>query len=171
MHFNAYSGRGGLLAAELANLQPLTSVDALQDALARHLVRRATVSPEQVGPLLAWGDRLRPAFAAGPDVVRVVNALLDEAAARPFLSVHDGQPPHVHFAPESADVVTRVRAVTAGSLATVIAEAGPDRIGACAAPGCERVFVDVSRGGRRAFCSRTCATRVHVAAHRAARAR
>jgi predicted RNA-binding Zn ribbon-like protein len=73
----------------------------------------------------------------------------------------------MHYADEHADVVTRVRAVTAGGLAMVLTEAGPQRLGRCAAPGCRIVYVDVSRNGRRSYCSRLCATRVHVTTHRA----
>ncbi|MGC9538934.1 CGNR zinc finger domain-containing protein [Streptomyces sp. UG1] len=47
-----------------------------------------------------------------------------------------------------------------------VTETDPCRLGRCSAPGCRTVFVDVSRNGRRAYCSRLCATRVHVSAHR-----
>ncbi|WP_308259425.1 CGNR zinc finger domain-containing protein [Pseudonocardia sp. H11422] len=100
------------------------------------------------------------------DRIGHVNELLAQAAARPVISTHDGQPPHLHYADENADVVTRVQATTAAGLAMVLAGAGPDRLGRCAAPGCRTVFVDVSRGGRRTYCSPACATRVDVAAHR-----
>ena len=96
-----------------------------------------------------------------------MNALLADAAAQPFVSTHDGQPPHLHFAAEDADVVTRVRASTAAGVAMVLAESDPSRLGRCAAPGCRTVFVDVSRAGRRRYCTPACATRVNVAAHRA----
>lgn len=169
MHFNAYSGTGGLLAAALANAADRPhppAPEAAQALLEAHRVARAAVDDGQVAALLAWGDRLRPLFSAAQELVARVNVLLGEAAARPFLSTHDGQAPHLHYADEEADVVTRVRATTIASLATIVAEATADRLGACAAPGCRQVFVDVSRGGRRTYCTRTCATRMNVDAHR-----
>jgi predicted RNA-binding Zn ribbon-like protein len=117
---------------------------------------------------MGWRARLREAFRApGEARVRLVNALLAETATRPYVSTHDGEPPHLHYADERADVVTRVRAVTAAGVAVAVTEVGPERLGRCAAPGCELVFVDVSRNGRRAYCSRRCATRVNVTVHRA----
>jgi predicted RNA-binding Zn ribbon-like protein len=95
-----------------------------------------------------------------------VNGLLGEAVARPYISTHDGHAPHLHYADENADVVTRVKAVTAAGIAYVRAESDPDRLGRCAAPDCRTVFVDISQNGRRRYCSRQCATRVHVSAHR-----
>ncbi|PZS39469.1 MAG: hypothetical protein DLM62_08155 [Pseudonocardiales bacterium] len=41
------------------------------------------------------------------------------------------------------------------------------RLGTCAAPACERAFVDVSRNGSRRFCNTSCQNRVKAAAHRA----
>lgn len=88
-----------------------------------------------------------------PEQVGAVNRLLTEAAARPYVSTHDGQPPHLHYADENADVVTRVRAATAAGLAVVLTETDPCRLGRCSAPDCRAVFVDTSRNGRRAYCS------------------
>jgi hypothetical protein len=46
-----------------------------------------------------------------------VNGLPGEAVARPYISTHDGHAPHLHYADENADVVTRVKAVTAAGIA------------------------------------------------------
>jgi predicted RNA-binding Zn ribbon-like protein len=40
----------------------------------------------------------------------------------------------------------------------------------CAAPACDRVFVDVARDAQRRFCSPRCQSRVKAAAHRARKA-
>jgi predicted RNA-binding Zn ribbon-like protein len=42
------------------------------------------------------------------------------------------------------------------------------RLGTCAAPRCDRVYVDVSRNATRRFCSTACQNRVKAAAFRAA---
>ncbi len=168
MHFNAYGGNAALLAAALANLDERCDPRTLESLLNEHRVARAHLSIEQLDLVLAWRPRLWEVFAAptGPDQVAAVNQLLADAAARPYVSTHDGQPLHLHYADENADVVTRVRAVTAAGLALVLTETDPCRLGRCQAPGCRTVFVDVSRNGRRTYCSRQCATRVHVSAHR-----
>ncbi len=66
-----------------------------------------------------------------------------------------------------SDGGARPVASAAAGVAMVLAESDPSRLGRCAAPGCRTVFVDVSRAGRRRYCTPACATRVNVAAHRA----
>ncbi len=169
MHFNTYGGNAALLAAALANLGPGRGRAEVEELLSDHRVARATLTAGQLDELRRWCARLWDAFAAAttPGKIASVNALLADAAAQPFVSTHDGQPPHLHYAAEDADVVTRVRASTAAGVAMVLAESDPGRLGRCAAPGCRTVFVDVSRAGRRRYCTPGCATRVNVAAHRA----
>jgi predicted RNA-binding Zn ribbon-like protein len=64
-------------------------------------------------------------------------------------------------------VLARVRAVTATELAYVLCDYGGHRLGRCLDERCHRVFVDVSKGGRRQFCSTRCANRVNAVRHRA----
>jgi predicted RNA-binding Zn ribbon-like protein len=52
-------------------------------------------------------------------------------------------------------------------MATVLGSEYADRLGVCAAPACDRVFVDVSRNGTKRFCTEACQSRVKAAAHRA----
>lgn len=96
-----------------------------------------------------------------------LNRLLAAFEPSPFLAEHDGQEPHFHFAPDDGPDARRVGASLTMALAHVVVDHGGDRLGTCGAPGCERVFVDQTRNANQRFCSRTCATRVHVAEHRA----
>lgn len=73
-----------------------------------------------------------------------------------FLTTHDGMDPHLHFAETSDGLVERVRAVTAGGLAIFMTEAAGGRLGTCARSGCNKVFADTSRAGRRTYCSTRC---------------
>lgn len=168
MHFNAYGGNAALLSAAVANLDFTAGTSSVEELLTDHRVDRATLTADQLAQLMTWRVRLREVFAAAttPEKVALVNELLAEATARPYVSTHGGRAPHLHYADEDDDVLTRVRATTAAGLALVIAESDPHRLGRCAAPGCQTVFVDVSRNARRTYCSRLCATRVHVSAHR-----
>lgn len=163
-----------MLAAELANLDPDTADTGTVRALIEaRWVARADVAPADVCGLLEWGARLRTVFTAPSAAAKVgqLNTLLAEVAARPYISTHDGQPPHLHYYDHTGPVVARVRAQTAAALSLVLVDAGAQRIGSCAAPGCPTVFVDTSRAGRRTYCTPRCATRVNVSAHRARAAR
>ncbi|MFD0656685.1 CGNR zinc finger domain-containing protein [Thermocatellispora tengchongensis] len=98
--------------------------------------------------------------------VDLVNELLVAAeVTRPYISRHDGRPPHIHYAGEDAALVERLKAYTAAGLANAVCQ-DPGRLGRCGRPGCGIAYVDTSRNGRRRFCSIRCANRVHVADHR-----
>jgi hypothetical protein len=54
------------------------------------------------------------------------------------------------------------------ALAEVLRDEGAARLRGCAAPGCDGVFVDLSRNRSRRYCDTgNCGNRVHVAAYRA----
>ncbi|GAB3572253.1 CGNR zinc finger domain-containing protein [Amycolatopsis endophytica] len=167
MHFNPYGGAGAQAAAGLANMPGASAADLVRMMRAAGMSLTRLSAAEAAGTR-EWGHRLREVFAE-PDPDRridLVNALLAESACRPFISRHDGLPAHLHYAYEEDDRGRRVRAYTAGGLAHLLCEDG-GRMGVCASADCDTVFVDTSRNGRRRFCSTRCATRVHVARHRA----
>ena len=167
MHFNPYGGPAAQVAAGLVNMPGASGADLL------HMMRAAGMSltrltAAEAAEAQAWGQRLRTVFVErDPDRrIDLVNDLLAETACRPFISRHDDLPAHLHYAGEDDGLSRRIRAFTAGGLAHLLCE-DAGRVGACAREGCEIVFVDTSRNGRRRFCSTRCATRVHVADHRA----
>ncbi|MTD56444.1 CGNR zinc finger domain-containing protein [Amycolatopsis pithecellobii] len=166
MHFNPYGGTGALAAAELVNLgaAPAARMTSALRGAGMALGRLTAAEATELG---AWAHRLRAVFAESDVDIRVdlINRLLAESACSPYVSRHDGKPPHLHYASEHAGPAQRVRAHTAGGLAHLVCE-DPGRLGVCAREGCGIVFVDTSRNGRRRFCSTQCATRVHVADHR-----
>lgn len=114
---------------------------------------------------------LRDVFEAGDESgsVTALNALVDRYEPRPRLTDHDGQGPHFHYAPDEGSDVRRVGASLAMSLANLLVDFGGSRLGSCAAPACRKVFVDTTRNRSQRFCSKRCATRVHVAEYRARR--
>jgi predicted RNA-binding Zn ribbon-like protein len=111
------------------------------------------------------------AVAAGrtDDAARLVNEMLARTGARPRLDRHDGEPWHLHFHGAEDSLATSWAAGCATGLAVVLGRDQQDRLGVCAAPRCDRVFVDTSRNATRRFCSTTCQNRVKAAAFRAAR--
>ncbi|WP_084958494.1 CGNR zinc finger domain-containing protein [Thermoactinospora rubra] len=168
MHFNAYGGNGAALSAALVNATDFRP-RPLARLIAAHEMLRTDLTAEQAGQVRAWAAQLAPVFGERDTAkqVELVNGLLEISASRPYVSTHDGLRPHLHFCSPEADIVARVRDTTAGGLAMVVCFSDGRRLGRCEREGCEVVFVDTSRNGRRRFCSLTCANRVNVAAHRA----
>jgi len=111
---------------------------------------------------------LRPVFTAGPaGAAARVNALLAPLRVQVAVSTHDAQRPHLHVDAQDSEPSVRVRVTCLVGLAGALSDpSGLHRLGACAAGGCGRVFVDTSRSARQRYCSRRCATRCHVSAHR-----
>jgi len=94
--------------------------------------------------------------------------MLARTGARPRLDRHDGEPWHLHFHGAEDTPATGWAAGCATGLAVVLGRDQQDRLGVCAAPRCDRVYVDTSRNATRRFCSTACQNRVKAAAFRAA---
>ncbi|GAA3546883.1 CGNR zinc finger domain-containing protein [Nonomuraea rosea] len=168
MHFNAYGGNGAALAAALVNATDFSPA-AVEAMLSEHRLLRTAVTAGQARELRGWAGRLAPVFGElDLDLqVKLVNDLLDGTATKPYVSTHDGREPHLHFFSVDADIVARAKDTSAGGLAMAISFSDGRRLGRCDREGCDTVYVDTSRNGRRRFCSLACANRVNVAAHRA----
>ncbi|TCP50909.1 CGNR zinc finger protein [Tamaricihabitans halophyticus] len=162
MHFNHYGGSGAELAVWLVN-----GVEDADELVRRRYLGAERLSRKDQDLLAAWTVRLRAVFAATDTDTRVdlINELLAETASKPYISRHEGKPPHLHYASERDDVLTRACAFTASGLAHLMCEA-PDRFGHCGRDGCDVVYVDTSRNGRRRYCSTRCANQTRVAEHR-----
>ena len=98
-----------------------------------------------------------------------LNELLAAHPAHPHLAKDEGRW-RLHHHPADAALVPMWTAICAEGLARVVGAGDAGRLGTCAAPGCDRVFLDVSRNGSRRFCSTTCQNRVKAAAFRRRRA-
>ncbi|MFB7716895.1 CGNR zinc finger domain-containing protein [Nocardia sp. NPDC056100] len=161
MHFNPYGGVAAEIAARLVNAGADEDLEGLLvDAGYRPV---GAIDARQEAELRRWIKELDGVFTA--PTVELLNGLLAETTHRPYISTHDGRAPHMHYSQETAPIDERVKAYTAFGLATLFCE-DPARIGRCDREGCEIVFIDTSRNGKRRFCSTRCSTRVHVAAHR-----
>ncbi len=98
----------------------------------------------------------------------VVNGLVAESGALPQLTDHDGHEWHLHWTSTSARVASRLGADAGMALAEVLREEERERLRTCEAPGCEAVFVDLSRNRSRRYCDTgNCGNRTNVAAYRA----
>lgn len=146
--------------------------EAINEALA-HGGRRVThLNAAQAGALADEAARLRAVFEQVEErdldaAARTVNALLAEMRPTPYLESHDGEPWHLHYHSPTYEPVASWAGSCSLALAIVLGGEYASRLGVCAAPQCDRVYVDVSRNGTRRFCSTACQNRVKAAAHRA----
>ena len=131
------------------------------------------VLPREAAGFRAVAEAIRAVFdAVAADrtdaAARLVNEMLARTEARPRLDRHDGEPWHLHFHGAEDSLVTGWAAGCATGLAIVLGSDQQGRLGVCAAPRCDRVYVDTSRNATRRFCSTACQNRVKAAAFRAA---
>lgn len=145
---------------------------AVNEALVHGGRRAVRLSAAQARALAGEAARLRSVFERVEDgdldaAARTVNALLAELRPTPYLESHDGEPWHLHYHSPAHEPVASWAGSCSLALAIVLGGEYATRLGVCAAPQCDRVYVDVSRNGTRRFCSTACQNRVKAAAHRA----
>ncbi len=105
------------------------------------------------------------------DAVARAGALAIQAGAGPVLELDDGGHWQWHAVARcGAGLADRLALLTATGLLAVIRTLGHDRFRGCALPGCNGVFVDTSRAGRRRYCEpEVCGSRANAANYRARR--
>ncbi|MFE5160395.1 CGNR zinc finger domain-containing protein [Streptomyces sp. NPDC056697] len=118
--------------------------------------------------------RLREVFAAAQvdEAAGVLNRLLREGTGPLRLSSHDGRSPwHPHLdSDDEAPWGEWFLASSCMALTVLIWDGQRPPGGLCSSPSCGDVFLTVGSGPERRYCSRRCATRERVAAHRHAKA-
>ncbi|WP_246586231.1 CGNR zinc finger domain-containing protein [Streptomyces yatensis] len=118
--------------------------------------------------------RLREVFAAThvDEAAGVLNGLLREGTGPLRLSSHDGRSPwHPHLdSDDEAPWGEWFLASSCMALTVLIWDGQRPPGGLCSSPSCGDVFLTVGSGPERRYCSRRCATRERVAAHRRAKA-
>ncbi|RKT03236.1 putative stress-induced transcription regulator [Streptomyces sp. 3211.6] len=170
-----FSAAGRLIElAEAVRADPALPRDELATLLARHGEHPADLAPEAFGEpeaaeLRAAARRMALVIAETDEdrVAEALNGLLEECGTRPRLTRHDGHPWHLHVdRGDGARWGDWLLASGALALAQLLTEYGRIAWGACAAPGCGRLFLGTGPGSARRYCTPTCATRARVAAHR-----
>lgn len=173
MRITGYRSHGVAAAVALVNAVTTAGGDDSEGAL-RRLLRDneffwREFESRDADDFRRWGRTLRPFFES-TDVAQamtLLNELMLEVPMHPHLSGHEPHGLHLHYAPPSSRLPLRFRATTLMHLAELVVEYGLGRTGVCDAGGCENVYADTSRAGRRRFCSESCANRTNVAAFRA----
>ncbi|MFJ5924963.1 CGNR zinc finger domain-containing protein [Kitasatospora sp. NPDC092948] len=131
------------------------------------------VTADDVDALRTAAGRLREVFDA-PDTDRAaaaLNRLLREHTGPLRLTTHGGATgwhPHLDH-DDDAPWDEWLIAASCLALAVLLWERGRPPGGSCAAPRCRNVYLTTGSGPERRYCSRRCATRERVAAHRRAR--
>ncbi len=176
-----------VLAADLVNTAPgrAAPAEAIPDAATldeflddHQVVPRRPAGPGDLAAVHALRPRLFAAWEAGgdeggiPRLAGVINELLDDSGARPWLVDHGGGWGwHLHVTRPDAPLVHRIAAQAGFALADLVRLGEAERLRRCAAPGCQAVLIDLSRNRSRLYCDTgNCGNRQHVAAYRARRA-
>lgn len=165
-----------ILAADLVNAEDLTDAGALEVFLDKHQVMpRPAASADDLAAVLALRPRLRAVWQAAPRteaVAELVNELLRDSGARPWLVDHGGGFGwHLHVTAHDAALEHRIAAQTGFAFADVIRLREEGRLRHCEAPDCDAVFADLSKNQSRRYCDTgNCGNRQHVAAYRERRA-
>lgn len=167
VNFDAYAQR----AVELANA-PLDAVLEPATFFGHDSWEAAEATERDMTVVRRAGKRLRRTFelgAAGRDaaVVDELNAMLVSYPVQPRISGHDASDWHMHATSRGSSVSAEYIAAAVWGLSVWLCDHGSDRFGMCADAHCGNVYLDTSSNNCRRFCSERCATRSHVAAHRA----
>ena len=169
----ANAANGEEEAAEGTNNHNIDTLDGLRSMLTDLQFPDSPVTHGDLDAMRVLRIEFRKIFAASArgndaEAVERLNALLVRHPVHPEFSRHDDQPWHLHLA-QGGGVADRYAAGSAMGLAMLLAQLGTDRLGVCAAPSCQRVFIDASTNRSRRYCGDRCASRANVTALRARR--
>ena len=158
-------------AVDLVNAQ-VETLDQLRVFYGPDSWQAEEATDKDVAILKRGAKRLREVFEFGSggrdnEAVEALNNLLDAHPVQPRISGHDSKDWHMHVTSRGSSVGAEHMAGAVWGLAVWLCESGSDRFGVCADERCGNVYLDTSSNCCRRFCSERCATRSHVAAHRA----
>jgi predicted RNA-binding Zn ribbon-like protein len=145
---------------------PLRSRETFRDFVADRPLLAVPVDQHDLDRLRLLRAELKAIFAlaaggAGQVAVDRLNNLLMIHPAHAFIVSHGSERWHLHLS-ESGSVTDRYAAAAASSLAVVVTQLGPERLGICAIAACDRVFIDGSSNRSRRYCSVHSAARGNV---------
>ena len=147
----------------------LPGVAALEAFLDQRQVTRD--GPADLAAVKALRPRLRAVWSATTpgDLAAIVNGLLRDSDARPWVVDHGGGWGwHLHVTEPAAPLVHRIGAQSGFAFADLIRLRETERLRFCDAADCTAVLIDLSRNRSRRYCDTgNCGNRQHVAAYRA----
>jgi predicted RNA-binding Zn ribbon-like protein len=149
----------------------LATLADFDDLLARYpysgAIRR---TPEQLESVRALRPRLRKFWTVADrdEAAVLVNQILAEADARPYLARHDEWDWHLHVTRPDAPLADRIAAEAAMAFLDLVRADELGRLRICAAADCADVLVDLSKNSSKRYCDTgNCGNRTNVAAYRA----
>lgn len=150
----------------------IETLDALRAFFGADSWQATEATERDLAALKRGQKRIREIFEHGSsgrdqDAVTALNALLEAHPMQPRISGHGTSDWHMHVTSRGSSVSAEHMAGAIWGLAVWLCEYGSARFGVCADERCRNVYLDTSSNCCRRFCSERCATRSHVAAHRA----
>jgi len=124
---------------------------------------------EELASVRRLRERLRTLWEVQDrdEAAAIVNALLAECAAQPYLSRHDQWDWHLHVTRPDAPLADRIGADAAMGFLDLVRADELSRLRFCSAD-CSDVLVDLSRNKSKRYCDTgNCGNRANVAAYRA----
>ncbi|GAB3815417.1 CGNR zinc finger domain-containing protein [Kribbella italica] len=173
MHLNPYGADAVLLAVNLVTNPPLTPAElaarCVESGIDESHVRDGQVTAEDVATVRIVLDEWLAVVDASDEQKRVdlVNEMLAKYTEHPRLTNHAGDGWHMHYRPFRVPVWRLVATLISTGTALHLVGRGISRLGRCAMDGCEKVYADLSRGGKQRYCSPACSNRDAVRRHRA----
>ena len=173
MHLNPYGADAVVLAVNLVTRPAHTpeelAVRCEESGVESRLVRERRVTAADLAAVRTALDEWLQVVDAQDEQSRVdlVNAMLAKYTEHPRLTNHAGDGWHMHYRPNNVPVGRLVATLISTGTALHLAGRGINRLGRCAAAGCENVYADLSRTGRQRYCTPACANRDAVRRHRA----
>ena len=113
------------------------------------------------------GGQVAGSAAHKDTVVQLVNDLLAEYDARPYLVRHDGWDYHLHATSQDAPLVARMAVEAGMAMADMVRADELSRLRICEMSDCDDVLVDLSRNRSKRYCGLGCTNRAAVHAYRA----
>lgn len=171
MRINPYGEQPVRLALDLVE-RPPTTAEELTDRCrqAGVAVPHPATATDLAGTLELLEEWLTVVDAPDEQVRAArLNDLLSTGSAHPRLSDHAGDGWHLHYREDDVPPAAVVRTLVVVGTAMHLSGRGMDRLGRCAAPGCDRAYADLSRTGRQRYCSSRCGNRDAVRRHRSRR--
>jgi predicted RNA-binding Zn ribbon-like protein len=149
-----------------SDADPLRSREAFREFVADRPFLAVPVDQHDLDRLRLLRAELTAIFTsaaggAGQAAVDRLNGLLMNHPAHPVIVSHGGERWHLHLS-ESGTVTDRYATASATSLALLVSQLGPERLGICAIASCDRVFIDGSSNKSRRYCRAHSAARSTV---------
>jgi predicted RNA-binding Zn ribbon-like protein len=173
MHLNPYGEDAVLFAVALLREPPGSAAHLTRQCRDAGVVVERPATRGDLEHVREFLDRWVEVVDATDERQRadLLNLLLARYGAHPRLTDHADTGWHVHYRDDDLALGDVVAALVSVGTALHLAGRGMHRLGRCVVPECRRVIADVSRTGRRRYCSPSCANRDAVRRHRARKPR